>query len=290
MDIQRNFAVIGGDMRIVSLANALYTANHNVTVYGICNNSCLKAPCTADLPQAVYNADILILPLPMLSPEGFISMPMCGEKIDLPSVLRLMNGTQILLGGKIPSSAKMLMDIHDIRYIDYFEREDLTVKNAMITAEGAVQTILTAYPKTLCSSKVLLLGFGRIGKFLTKMLSGFGADLTVAGRRDDTKAWVTSLGYKYAKINDEALYRSGFDIVINTVPQMVLGKNRLDALSADCLVLDLASAPGGTDFVYAKTIGLKALHALSLPGKTAPFSAGEAIKDTVLNICNSLEV
>ncbi len=290
MDIQRNFAVIGGDMRIVSLANALYAENNNVTVYGICDSILLKAPCTADLAQAVYNADVLILPLPMLGADGYINAPMSAEKTELASVLRLMNKNQILLGGKIQNAAKKLMDIHGVYCIDYFEREDLTVTNAMITAEGAVQTLLAAYRKALCRSKILILGFGRIGKFLVKILSGFGADITVAGRRTDTKAWVTSNGYAYANMHDNAVYQTNFDIVINTVPNMVLTASRLDMLPADCLILDLASAPGGTDFAYAGSIGIKAIHALSLPGKTAPISAGEAIKDTVLNICNDLGV
>ncbi len=286
----RNFAVIGGDMRSISLANALYSENNAVTVYGINDSNALKAPRTSDLEEAVYNANILILPLPMLNNEGYIHMPLSTCKNDLTSLLRLMNKNQILLGGKIPDAAKQLIKIHGVYAVDYLKREELTVTNAMITAEGAIEMLLSLYNKTLCFSKILILGYGRIGKFLTRILCGFGADLTIAGRRADTKAWVESSGFKYANIEDNELYRKDIDIIINTVPYLILNESRLNALSENCLILDLASFPGGTDFAHAKSIGLTAIHALSLPGKSAPITAGQAIKDTILNICQDLGV
>jgi dipicolinate synthase subunit A len=50
------------------------------------------------------------------------------------------------------------------------------------------------------------------------------------------------------------------------------------------LLIDLASAPGGVDIVAAKKHGLAVTHALSLPSKTAPASAGEIIAESILNI------
>ena len=60
----------------------------------------------------------------------------------------------------------------------------------------------------------------------------------------------------------------------------------LAALPAGCLILDLASQPGGTDFGCAKALGLTAIHALALPGKVAPVTAGTAIKEALsLMLC-----
>ncbi|MBQ8670514.1 MAG: dipicolinate synthase, partial [Oscillospiraceae bacterium] len=58
----------------------------------------------------------------------------------------------------------------------------------------------------------------------------------------------------------------------------------LAALPRDAVVIDLASKPGGVDFDTARQMGVKTIWALSLPGKVAPISSGEAIKDTILNI------
>ena len=52
----------------------------------------------------------------------------------------------------------------------------------------------------------------------------------------------------------------------------------------DCLVIDLASKPGGVDFKAASELGVKVVWALGLPGKVAPISAGRIIADTVMNI------
>ena len=68
-----------------------------------------------------------------------------------------------------------------------------------------------------------------------------------------------------------------FDAIFNTVPAMVLDKGKLLALRRDALIIDLASGGGGTDFAAAEELGLKALHALSLPGKVAPVSAGRLL-------------
>jgi polyribonucleotide nucleotidyltransferase len=74
------------------------------------------------------------------------------------------------------------------------------------------------------------------------------------------------------------------DLVFNTVPAVILDEGILSKLSRDCLVIDLASKPGGVDFNTARDLGIKTIWALSLPGKVAPITAGEAIKDTILNI------
>ncbi len=50
------------------------------------------------------------------------------------------------------------------------------------------------------------------------------------------------------------------------------------------LVIDLASLPGGTDFDAAEALGIRAEHALALPGKCAPDTAGALIAQTVLTI------
>jgi dipicolinate synthase subunit A len=52
------------------------------------------------------------------------------------------------------------------------------------------------------------------------------------------------------------------------------------------LIIDIASLPGGVDFEAAKQLNVKTIHALSLPGKVAPDTAGDIILKTVLNMLN----
>ena len=75
-----------------------------------------------------------------------------------------------------------------------------------------------------------------------------------------------------------------FDAVINTIPAPVLPRALLQKLPGGALIIDLASLPGGTDFAAAEELGLHAEHALALPGRCAPQTAGALIAQTVLTI------
>ena len=261
-----------------------------VNVYGIYNHPDLQTPCSADPAQAICDGDIILFPLPMLNKDGNITAPYCHAPIQLNDLLRYVSKDKIVLAGNITPVAKKQFELCNVQAIDYFEREDLTVTNAMLTAEGAMQTLLNNYTDTLTGARILLLGYGRIGKFMIKLLTAFGSQITVAGRRSDTRAWIESLGLNYVDIAADETYTDAYDIIINTVPHTIITANRIEALSEKCIILDLASGTGGTDFIHAQKCGIHAIHALSLPGKATPLAAGAAIKNAVTEICNDLGV
>ena len=76
--------------------------------------------------------------------------------------------------------------------------------------------------------------------------------------------------------------------MVNTVPAQVLNRPELEDLMPGCLILDLASKPGGVDLAAAGELGLTVIWALSLPGKVAPVTAGAAIKSTIYNMLREL--
>lgn len=287
---QKSFAIIGGDLRMITLADLLYNDGYRVVTYGQTAAQNVHSYNIAELDQAILGADIVILPIPLLDKAGNIFAPYAEEPISFSAILNRMNRKQTLFVGNIPESAKQLSEMHGIRTLDYFECEELTIKNAMLTAEGTIKTILNNYTKALCNSNICVIGYGRIGKFLAKILSGFGAKITIAGRRPETEAQATAYGYAYTDTNAPLTEPAKYDILINTAPSPVITKNQLSSLRKDVLIVDLASGDGGTDFATAEALGIKAIHALSLPGKTAPTAAGEAIKQTIIRLCNQLEV
>ena len=134
----------------------------------------------------------------------------------------------------------------------------------------------------------MILGFGRIGKVLARKLAGLSAKVTCAARKDEDLAWIQAYGHKATNINtiDENLRQ--YDIIINTVPHMILNQERLQYLKDDCLLIDLASNPGGIDKKAVKDKKLKFVWALSLPGKVAPTTSAEFIKDTIYNIVKEI--
>ena len=80
-----------------------------------------------------------------------------------------------------------------------------------------------------------------------------------------------------------------FDIIINTIPHIILNKEKLKLLKRDCLIIDIASNPGGVDRKAVKEIGIKLIWALSLPGRVAPITSAEFIKETLENILKDIK-
>ena len=182
----------------------------------------------------------------------------------------------LALGGKVTDSARTIARAAGVELVDYFARPELTVYNAIPTAEGCIGILLERRSRTLWGAAVLVLGFGPVGRALAVRLAALGARVTVAARRP-------------VPLTDLAAAAAAFDTVVNTIPAPVLTAAVLAALPKGCLIVDLASKPGGTDFAAARRLGHTALHALSLPTVWAPETAGEALARTVQTILQERE-
>ena len=272
-----NFAVIGGDARFSRLAELLRADGHQALCAGLEGAGAACLP----LEDAVKDAEIVILPLPACARET-VNAPLAAEKIEIRRLAGLIRPCQTVLAGKPAGTLTELVPC-----VDYFAREELTVRNAAATAEGALEILMRELPVTLLGERILVVGFGRIGKFLALRLHLLGARVTVSARKPADRAWIQCLGLEAA--DTERLDVSGFRAVVNTVPALVLDEKRLLRLDRDCMCLDLASKPGGVDFAAAQRLGLRTIHALGLPGRACPESAAAAIRDTIYNVINELE-
>lgn len=138
--------------------------------------------------------------------------------------------------------------------------------------------------RTIRGSNCLIIGFGRIGGVLARMMAGLGAEVTVSARKPEHFSWCDVNGWNKADTRALDGKLGGFDIIFNTVPHLVLDAALLAQLKTGALVIDLASSPGGVDFAAAKKRGVNCRWALSLPGKVAPESAAVILRDTVYQI------
>ena len=143
-------------------------------------------------------------------------------------------------------------------------------------------------PITIHGARVLVIGYGRVGKLVAHRMHALGAQVTVAARRFEPLAWAQALGYQTRQLGQLSSHLGGCDLVVNTVPAQVLGETELADLNPDCLVLDLASKPGGVDLAAAARLGRNVIWALSLPGKVAPVTAGAAIQQTIYHMLHEL--
>ncbi len=288
--MKKTISVIGGDLRTLTLAKLLSEDGYSVRIFGFDKDIDTKGHTKAKNLHEAVSHEVIILPIPASSDGVTINAPYAEKPLLLEDFFAMIGSAKLVLAGHISPSIGAWFDREGIAYIDYYNREELMVKNAIPTAEGAIGIALSEMPVTLADSKALVVGYGRIGKILTKILVSMGADVTVSARRWGDLAWIECAGAKAvntAKIAEEI---EKYDVIFNTVPSLVLGDNELEKMNEDALIIDLASRPGGVDLKVAKDLKRRVIWALSLPGKTAPISAGRIIKDTVENILTELEV
>ena len=153
---------------------------------------------------------------------------------------------------------------------------------------GPIQIAIENTNKIIHGSNVLILGFGRIGKVLARKLAGLSVKVTCAARKDEDLAWIQAYGHKATNINNLGENLKEYDIIINTIPHMILTEQKLKNVKKECLLIDLASNPGGIDKKAIKDMNLKLIWALSLPGKVAPTTSAEFIKETIYNILKEI--
>ena len=285
------FAIIGGDLRTIKLAVMLAKEQNQVYVYGLEKAEELKnikniEQCES-IKKAIQEVEIVIGPIPFSSNGKTINMPFSDKEISIREMMHVINAKVLIAGGITPEVYEMANDEY-IEIIDIMKREELAVLNTIATAEGTIQVAIENTNKIIHGSEILILGFGRIGKVLARKLAGLSAKVTCAARKDEDLAWIQAYGHKATNINSIGENLKLYDIIINTVPHIILNEERLKYIKKDCLLIDLASNPGGIDKKSVKDNKLKFVWALSLPGKAAPITTAEFIKDTIYNIIKEI--
>lgn len=274
----------GGDLRYGYTAAAL-AAEHTVYAAGF-SQQILPSETVHLLNSAgesIPPCDVLVLPLPVSEDGVMLNAPFGRQNIPLKSLIPMLKPNALVLGGKFGSTAEMFQ-ASGMRTMDYFEREELALLNAVPTAEGAMQIMLEEMPRTIFGSRILILGFGRIGARLAHSLCGMGADVTVCARSVAALTQAEMLGCRSIPLSQLSRHTEEADVICNTIPAKVLGYEILEKTGRQTLILDLASKPGGVDLEAAQRLGRRVVWALSLPGKTAPITAGEMIARTIYHI------
>lgn len=293
MSNKHTFAILGGDRRQAILAVKLRELGHTVRVMGL--ESFAKEMTGVELcstcEKAIKDSNCIILPLPT-SRDGEnlnISEFEKRQNVKLDNIISLShrNGNVTIIGGLIPESMTKKSNELGIETIDFYKNESLQQLNALPSAEGAIMVAMQNCEKVLEGMRVLVTGYGRIGKLLAKKLKALGGIVTVAARRDEVLCEISMSGYDAVRSTDICLLRKAFDsneIVFNTVPGIIFTRAVLCESTNRPVYIEIASAPGGIDVTYARERGVKIHSAPSLPGKYAPISAGEYIFETISEI------
>ena len=206
----------------------------------------------------------LLLPVPSFDSDGTIR----GGG-DLMELLQLLPKNVCIIGGYLP-------ELSGYRCIDLLKDPKYLADNAYITAHCAIRLAMLQLRMTLRECKVLIVGWGRIGKCLTRLLRGLEADLTVATRKETDRAMAHALGYRSIDISEINDHLDSYHLIFNTVPSLVLTAAQLAECRDGCIKIDLASVCGmeGNDVIWAR--GLPAIY--------APESSGALIAKSAIRL------
>lgn len=227
---------------------------------------------------------LVVGPVQGLKEDGsFVQMPGgSGAAVVLkPDDLDVLPQGSLFLAGRLPEWAKERMTRRRIAFEEILSRDDFAFYNAVPTAEGAVYLAIGNTEFTLFGSDVAVLGFGRTGKVMARTLRGLGARVTVVARNSGARSEAWALGYRAMDFGAFGANPSRFDVMFNTVPALVITAEVIDRLREECVIIDLASSPGGTDFEAAAKRGLRAILAPGLPAKFAPKTAGKILATVI---------
>ena len=282
--MNNSFSVVGGDARNVELAKMLANDGHEVYVYGLEKSTLGEQDvknieiCNT-LEEALYNGNIVIGPIPFSRDGEILNAPLSNNVIEIEDFASWLDN-KALFAGSISDDFYNIVKNVKVVVTDLMKIEELAVLNIIATAEGAISQIIEKTDFNLQASNVLIIGFGRIGKILSNKLRLLGANVTCSARKQTDLAWIEAYGYKAMDtFNLENLEE--YNIIINTVPHMIFGKDQLEKINKSCLLLELASRPGGFDLETIENLGLNYVPALGLPGKVAAKSSAGFIKDCI---------
>ncbi len=282
------FLIIGGDMRSVEVANILSKMEYDCHIYGldridIPNKNIKKAE---TISTSIKGCHGVILPVPVSKDGVRITAPYSNDDIYLAEIFSSVDKSTQIFGGVVSKKLIEAAYLRDIKIIDYMEDEKVKIRNAQLTAEGAVEIAINRTQHSIFDSNILVCGYGRIGKFVAKYLKSLGGNVTVTSRNEDTLIDGFCNKYNVLNTNDVGENIKDFDLIINTVPALIFDKILLSKCKKSAKIIDLASAPGGVDFEMAKHLKIDAIQALSLPGKTAPETAAKIITNSILEKLN----
>lgn len=298
MFYHKTITVLGGDARQVALAEYFGSAGFSVRAWGLSQTALSPSVAPAEhWQEAVGEADVVVLPLPASPDSKYLNVPQVDLELQKPprisEIAHALPAHTLLAGGRFSPALKEMLREGGVHFFDYFESELLQQKNAIPTAEGAVEILMREIPRTVNGLPVAVTGFGRVSRALVALLLAMGAEVTVVARKEAALGEARAMGCSTVKIDGkDALFAlsSGYAAIFNTVPYWLFDERILKQLSRDTLLIDLASSPGGVDANAAAALGIRVIWALSLPGKYAPKTAGEIIAETILTYMREEEM
>jgi dipicolinate synthase subunit A len=280
-------AVIGGDARQLEIIRKLTELDARLSLIGFEQlDHAFTGAVKEKLDEVDFsNMDALILPVPGTNLEGHVETIFSNEKVILtaemlmktPDYCTIYSGISNAYLNGITKEAKRQL-------VQLFERDDVAIYNSIPTVEGTIMMAIQHTDFTIHGSNITVLGLGRVGMSVARTFHALGAKVKVGARKSEHLARITEMALTPFHLNDLEKEVKDTDILINTIPLLIVSASVISKMPAHTLIIDLASKPGGTDFRYAEKRGIKALLAPGLPGIVAPKTAGQILANVLAQL------
>lgn len=285
------WTILGGDGRQIAMLHLLRERGIPVSAWGIGD-----ASTEADWRDAVRDAEVILLPLPSSGDGVRIRSPFReGLGLRFSCLLEALPPNTLICGGKLPQIWVEQARQAKLRVLDYFDSEALQLRNALPTVEGAILLALQALPVTLDGCEIAVLGYGRIASLLAEKLTALGATVTVYARKERDLIHARLRHCQSIRLcgSNEQSSLCGLSescrMVINTIPIPLVTEPILKCWPKACLLMELASLPGGFDIAAAERLGFTRIAAAALPGKHFPETAGKILGETLMELVRAAD-
>ena len=280
-------AIIGGDARQLEVIRKLTELDAKLSLIGF---EQLDHAFTGANKEKIDEVDFslidaIILPVSGTTLDGHVDTVFSNEKVKLleEMVMKTPKHCTVFSGITNPY-LNDLIDKTKRNHVLLFSRDDVAIYNSIPTVEGTIMMAIQHTDITIHGSNVVVLGLGRVGMSVARTFHLLGSKVKVGARKPEHIARITEMGLSPFHLDELTNYVSDTDILINTIPHLIVTAKVIAKMPVQTLIIDLASKPGGTDFRYAEKRGIKALLAPSLPGIVAPKTAGTILANVLSNL------
>ena len=267
----RTIGILGGDLRQQYMADQLAGQGHTVYTYGMDGGILLTRCRTAkSLADIIGKSEIIIGPIPLSQNGDTIhTIGSCPEDFTLAGLEQQLKASVSrhprFLAGMIPDAFREALTCMGISQYDFMKDDTMSV--------GTIQ-----------NSRSLIIGYGKCGKVLAQTVRALHSCVTVCARKENVRAEAAAYGFSVIDFDRLTRQIANFDYIYNTVPSPVLTRERLLGVSRDAAIIDIASAPGGLDYPWAKELCLNVVLYPGIPGKIAPKASAAILVDAIRRV------
>lgn len=279
MDLShRTIAVVGGDEREREIARLAAAAGGRVRAYGFPwpEGGITGVELAGSAAEAVQGADYVLFPIPGQSLDGTLFAPDSPAPIqpDAALLAAMRPGGSIVLGWA-NEGLRETAGALGIQLSEYETDAELMLMRGPAIVEGILQQAIANTDVTIHSSIVAVIGYGTMGRLLSRTLVLLGATVHVFARSPVQRADAYTVGAQSHRLHELVEFAPSLAMMFSTVPSRVVAGEVLAAMAVPALVMDLAAPPGGIDLDAASGLGHCTVWARGM-GRRAPVTVGRS--------------